>query len=308
MKNAPLKFSLLLATTLILQANEIEELKVQMDVLTKKIDAYSLERKDQVALELKNKGSVLSVGGRIQLQAVSSSPEGAFYAAKIPLDKNSLGENGQLTTSAKESRLWFKTRTPSNYGPIRTLVEVDFLGVSGTETNTNSHGLRLRHAYLEATGLTFGQTNSAFNSHSTLEAIAYPMNNALVRQPLIRYSTNAKTYAYDVSFEQPETTLLDPNGKIITPQDDSLPDVVLRVRAFSTWGEASVALLSRYLQQDRATLSDASVVNGSSGVFAWGVNASAKKRPTTLTTFGLTFNTETEWDDIPRTTLTRRLR
>lgn len=220
-------------------------------------------------LELKNANTVLSIGGRIQLDSIYGWPQGSFFAGKIPLE--SQGENGQLYMDARNSRFWIKTRTPSEYGPIRTLVEIDFLGTAkGTEANTNSHGPRLRHAYVEANGFTFGQTNSAFNAFVTLDIIAFAINDTFVRQPLIRYSIESRAFAYDLSFEQPETTLLDVNGSIITPQDDKLPDVIARVRYYSSWGEASTAVLGRYITQDQKDNSkkDASL--------AWGVNMSAK--------------------------------
>ncbi|MEA2092206.1 MAG: DcaP family trimeric outer membrane transporter, partial [Campylobacterota bacterium] len=217
-----------------------------------------------------------SVGGRIQFHSIYASPEGAFYAGKIPLKKDSLGEKGQLIMSARDSRLWVKTRTPSEYGPVRALIEIDFLGVSGTETNTNSHGLRLRHAYVEGNGFTFGQTNSAFNSNVTLDTISYAVNDTLVRQPLIRYSIDDRLLAYDISFEQPETTLLDPDGNIITPKDDLLPDIIARVRYYPSWGEMSSAFLARYIKQDHTKLSNGNDVNSSDTAIAWGVNISAK--------------------------------
>ncbi len=228
-------------------------------------------------LELKNSDTVLSVGGRIQLHSIYAFPEGSFYAGKIPLEKNSEGESGQLIMSARDSRLWVKTRTPTEYGPIRALIEIDFLGTaSGTEINTNSHGPRLRHGYMQIAGFTIGQTNSAFNSCVTLDTITKAVNDTLVRQPLVRYSVDKKYFNYAISFEQPETTLLDPYGKIITPKDDLLPDIIARLKYFSSWGEINGAFLTRYIKQDHTQLSDSTVVDSSDTAIAWGVNASTK--------------------------------
>lgn len=235
---------------------------------------YDTPMKQKGALELTNANTVLSVGGRIQMHSIYAWPEGAYFAGKIPLDDT--GENGQLIMSARDSRLWVKTRTPTEYGPVRTLIEVDFLGTTATEINANSHGLRLRHAYLEAAGFTVGQTNSAFNSFVTLDTVMYPINYTLVRQPLIRYSINDRSFGYDLSFEQPETTLLDQNGTIITPKDDVAPDIVARLRYYPSWGEGSVALMGRYITQDQTTLSDGSRVTSNDAAFGWGVNVSGK--------------------------------
>jgi hypothetical protein len=231
----------------------------------------------QSGIKLTTKETQLSIGGRIQLHSIYAWPEGAFYAGKIPLEKNSAGEHGQLLMSAKDSRLWVKTRTPTKYGPIRALIETDFLGTaSGTETNTNSHGLRLRHAYVQVGSLTLGQTNSAFNAYVTLDTISFAINHTFVRQPLIRYSKEYKTLAYDISLEQPETTLLDTSAAIITPKDDAAPDIITRLRYYPSWGEASVALIGRYIIQDKATLSDGTQLTSSDAAFGWGTNISAK--------------------------------
>ena len=287
-----------------------EELKTQLEILSKRLDSYSKNEKPNKlsiektdikkteakhknvlenilslvpsdkkggGLELKTADTVLSVGGRIQLHSIYAWPEGKFFAGNIPLEKDSLGENGQLTMSARDSRFWVKTRTPSKYGPIRALIETDFMGTAvGTEANTNSHGIRLRHAYVQVGGFTVGQTNSAFNSLVTLDTISYAVNDTLVRQPLIRYSIYDKDLTYDISFEQPETTLLNTAGDIITPKDDSLPDIVTRVRYYPPWGEASAAFLARYIKQDHTTLSDGSVSDSTDGAFGWGANISAK--------------------------------
>ncbi len=309
MKNSSVKYLFLLIISLAVYAAEddveLESLKVQAKELSQRIEAYETKKdaeqtstvkdeKKEVSneyivddvqgynppmrqngmLELKNADTVLSVGGRIQLHSIYAWPEGSYFAGKIPLDDS--GENGQLIMSARDSRLWIKTRTPSKYGPIRTLIEIDFLGTAAAEINTNSHGLRLRHAYLEAAGFTVGQTNSAFNTLDTLDTITYPVNDTLVRQPLIRYSINNRSLGYDISFEQPETTLLDQNGTIITPKDDVAPDIVARLRYYPSWGETSVAFLGRYITQDQTTLSDGSSVASRDAAFGWGVNMSGK--------------------------------
>lgn len=220
-------------------------------------------------LELKNASTVLSVGGRVQLHSIYAWPQGSYFAGKIPI--NTTGEQGQLIMSARDSRFWVKTRTPSKYGTVRALIETDFLGTSGTEINTNSHGVRLRHAYIQVGGLTAGQTNSAFNDPFPLDTISYAVNDTFVRQPLIRYTVESTKIAYDLSFEQPETTLLDRSGEIVTPKDDKLPDIIARVRVYESWGDASVAFLNRYITQD----SFSNIIKADSA-YGWGLNISGK--------------------------------
>lgn len=280
--------------------SEIKELKNQVKELLKRIEALEAKRsKEQTAklqsttvsskqkslakappkkqkglLELKSSDTVIGIGGKIELQSTYGWPEGSLTAGNIPLSKT--GENGQLSMNARNSRLWVKTRTPSKYGPVRSLVEIDFFGSSGTENTTNSHNPRLRHAYVQAAGFTAGQTNSVFNGFVAMDTINDYINYTLVRQPIISYSINDKDLGYDISFEQPESTLLDKDGSIITPQDDVLPDVVARVRYYPSWGEAAIAFMGRYIAQDHATLSDGTTLNNSDSALGWAANMSAK--------------------------------
>ncbi len=222
-------------------------------------------------LELGSASTVLSVGGRIQLDTDMGWPEGSHFAGKIPLSK--AGEDGQLGFSARESRLWVKTRTPSQYGMIRALIETDFKGSSGTETTTNSHGIRLRHAYVQIGPWTAGQTNSLFNAAVTMDTLYDAIDYTLVRQPLLSYGGGSKAWNWALSLEQPETTLLDPDGNLITPQDDRLPDLGMRLRWFPKWGEGGIAAMVRYIRQDRALLGSGIRTPGSDAATGWGVNA-----------------------------------
>lgn len=252
---------------------ELHALEEKIAELTKRVDAQQMKVQNG-SFESAGQQSVISVGGRIDLQATLGWPEGSFYAGKIPL--SSEGENAQLQMSARDSRFWVKSRTPTPYGPARALIELDFWGSSGNEKNTNSHNPRLRHAYVTVGGFTIGQTNSAFNSLVTLDTIEFVINDVLVRQPLVRYTIEKGSLAYHLSFEQPETTLIDKNATIITPQDDLLPDFVAALRYYPDWGEASFALLFRRISQDRALLSDGTQLRTKDAAYGYGANLSAK--------------------------------
>jgi hypothetical protein len=264
---------LFLALTSLLIANEdIATLQEQVQELQKRMDA---QEKQKAVVELLHEDSILSVGGRIDLQTFWTSPDGSVFAGSIPLDKNSRGEDATLKMSAQDSRLWVKSRTQTPYGALRALVEIDFHGANykDSDATTNSHTPRLRHAYMQLGGWTVGQTNSAFNSMVTLDTITYVINDTFVRQPLIRYTLNdGTTLAYDLSLEQPETTLLDKSATLVKPKDDVAPDFIARVRYYPSWGEASLALMGRYLVQNEAT----STILDKDSAFGYGANFSAK--------------------------------
>lgn len=252
------------------EAEELDALRQRIEALEQSAPSAA----NRGILELGSADTVLTIGGRVQLDAAYSSPESRYFAKLVPL--SSEGEEGQLSMSARDSRLWVKARRPSSLGMVRTLIEIDFWGASGTETNTNAHGPRLRHAYIDVGGLAVGQTNSLYNAFVTLDTITYAVNDTLVRQPLIRYSRNGKTWGYDFSLEQPETTLSDPDGRTVTPKDDRLPDIGARLRCYPDWGRAGIAAMVRYIRQDRATLGDGTALERTDAAWGWGLNASAQ--------------------------------
>lgn len=234
--------------------------------LTEVEDYIQKAKKQKGFLELKTNETVLSVGGRVEFLTRWAAPTSKNIAGKI-LSADA-DEKTHLNFKAAGSRLWVKTRTPSEYGVVRTLIETDFDGsVTGTQTNSNSSGLRLRHAYAQIGNWTIGQTNSAFNSFVTLDILEYPINDIFVRQALIRYTIKQKNINYDISFEQPETTLRDENGTMKTPSDDIVPDLVLRTRYYGSWGEFGISLLGRYINQEEISKDSA---------FAWATNISTK--------------------------------
>ena len=233
------------------------------------------------SLELKTKNTILSVGGRIQLDSEFSSPESAHSAKTIPIGKT-LGEDAQSNFSVKNSRLWIKTKTPSEYGMVRALIEVDFKGVQGTEATTNGHGIRLRHSYIQVANWSVGQTNSAFNANTTLDILFLAINDTLVRQPLIRYQYESNFLSYALSFEQPETTLVDPYGVIIFPKDDLPPDIISRIIYYPKWGQIALSVMGRYINQDHAKLSNGVELNTKDSAYAYGTNFSGKIRVFTL--------------------------
>lgn len=227
-------------------------------------------------LDLKMSETVLTIGGRIQLDASLGWPEGIVAADdNTPLETS--GENGQFNSDIKFSRLWFKTITPTKKGIVRSVIEVDFLGnVGGNERNVNNRAPRIRHAFVEVNNFGFGQTNSLFNTFVTPDTIATPVSDTFVRQPQIRYSYSKTRYGFDISLEQPESTFVDVNATLVEPKDDLFPDFVSRLRYYPEWGEAAVSVLLRYLNQDEALLSDGTELSTQDSALGWGVNTALK--------------------------------
>lgn len=225
-------------------------------------------------LELKSADTVFEFGGRINTTAFWEFPAGSFSASGVPLSKS--GENKQLAGHMRNSRMWFKTRTPTPYGQLRTIVETDFGGSKGTEIATNSNGLRMRHAYIQLGGLSMGQNWSTFQTYVSPDILTDAAYIQWTRQPMLRWSGNIEKFSYDIALEQPETTLTDSLGGQVLPGDDPMPDLVARLHHAGDWGKAGAALILRRIRQDRATLSDdTTVLTSVDAANAWGINVSA---------------------------------
>lgn len=225
-------------------------------------------------VELKSGDTVLNIGGRVAMDAQVEWPDGSFSPASAPL--SSSGEDGQLNTNLRASRLWLKTRTPTRWGTVRTLLETDFYGSAGTESGSNSHNLRLRHAFFELNGFTVGQTSSTFTPYIISDTLLDPVMMSYNRQPQVRWSHKDEAFTFDLALENPETTLTDSHGETVLPSDDKLPDIVGRITHNADWGDLSASLIVRQIRQDKATLSDETSVLGTDEDLGWGIGASAK--------------------------------
>jgi hypothetical protein len=223
-------------------------------------------------VELSSNDTTMTLGGRIEFNACLSDPDTPFDATYL---RDVPGEGGQLGGNARDSRLWFKTQTPTELGILRSLIEIDFWGASGNEKNTNSHAPRLRYAYATLGGLTIGQANSLFTTVYSPYLIIDPVNEVYARQPLVSWGGGDDALRYDFSLEQPETTLVDYTGGQVLPGDDRFPDVAARLQYYGSWGDVAGSVIFRQIRQDHATVNGTALGN-SDEAFGWGINLSAK--------------------------------
>ena len=164
--------------------------------------------KEKGQVEISTAGSTMTVGGQIRLDTAYNSPSSTsnfgMGTSAIPSPAAALGERGHLSAQVQNSRFWFKTNTPINGDALRTLIEIDFYGSAGNERVSNSHNIRLRHAYAEYDGFTIGQTNSTFmHSGTTPDLINDSTSDVLVRQQLIRYTSTLNRGVIQLPHLQP---------------------------------------------------------------------------------------------------------
>ncbi len=192
--------------------------------------------------------------------------------SQIPVG-NMPGEHSQTTFVAKDSRLWFKSFTPSSWGDINTYVEFDFYGAPATYTYTP----RLRHAYGSLGNFLAGQTWTTFTNTASipdhLDAGVSAGAIANLRQPLIRWTQPFKwgdtSLELQAALESPRSLLwlptvpagnatsTDPNtdSYLTAPNADRYPDLVARLNYNPDWGSVSLAALGRNLRYTNNTTS-----------------------------------------------------
>lgn len=235
--------------------------------------------------------TVLTLGGYVKLDMLWSSQSvgGAggsntgdqfLLPGTIPVDPPK-GESGEITFHPRQSRLFMRSDTPTDWGKVTTYAEVDFYAFQapGDERVGNGYSPQIRHAYGRVGPLLAGQTWSTFMTPCNLPDVndfVGPVAATFVRQPQMRWTQPLGPVSVDVAVESPETTLRDPDGKRQTPDDDRLPDFVLRVGTSGAWGEVAMAGLLRELRSSGtvvAGVEDTAIAGGfniAGKVATWG--------------------------------------
>ncbi len=205
----------------------------------------------------------LNVGGYVKFDAVYSDVSaGKDSQANIELVPGAIPLSGmeenddEMVFNARESRLWVKTVTPSDYGPIKTHLEFDFDTADSSQVVSNSRHPRLRHAYGAIGGWLFGQTWSTFMNLASMPEtndFGGPTGILFVRQPMVRY-THPMSDVLNLTFavENGETFI---NGNTfgmatsaISTDDELMPDVIADVTWKPSWGSLSGAIMARTLK------------------------------------------------------------
>ncbi|HEX4524293.1 MAG TPA: DcaP family trimeric outer membrane transporter [Casimicrobiaceae bacterium] len=270
-------------------ADTLEELKAKIDALQKKV--AELEQKqdktgqmqapagaDNVVTGGATKGSFklpgsntsITLGGYVKLDAVFSNPSaGVDTKGDLFLDPTAIAvgpnaannERNQVKFGARESRLFLKTNAPTSAGDLNTHLEVDFYGADGNESVSNSHGLRLRHAYGTLGNFLAGQTWTNFMNPAALpDTVDFggPVGQIFDRQAQVRWTQSFGSIAsgggqWSAGLENPETVLQIPGGASFRADDDRFPDVTGQVLFNTPAGKMSVHGLLRQIRIDSAT-------------------------------------------------------
>jgi len=270
-------------TSIATRADTLDELNARIDVLQKQV--LELERTQHAAaaqdvvtagatkgsFKLPGSNTSVTLGGYVKLDAVYSNPSaGAGSTADLFLQPNAIpvgpaaGENerGQVKFGARESRFFGKTSTPTSLGDLVTYIEGDFYGADGNESVSNSHGLRLRHAYGSLGHLLGGQTWTNFMYVPSLpETLDFggAVGQIFDRQAQLRWtqsfggSGSAAGGQWSVAVENPESVVTVPGGTSLRADDDRFPDITGQVLFDSSRGRIAVSGLLREIRADSKT-------------------------------------------------------
>lgn len=201
------------------------------------------------AFEFDAKGTHVSLGGYAKLMltydadgTIAAPYNGDLYSIYItPLDGSKSAETDDMRMTARESRLFIKSKTENQYGILETHLEGDFFADIDSDGSTwsNSHGFRIRHAYGKMTMgkhvLLAGQTWTTFMDFAgilpSLDFATDP-GTSFVRQAQVRYQYNlARGHYVAVSIENPTYGLTSAGPTTFVnsgSSEDMMPDVIVK--------------------------------------------------------------------------------
>jgi len=212
------------------------------------------------AVEFDVKDTKVTVGGYLKLMMIYDT-DGYIDSKAHPFNGDLMGgydppldgtkiynsdgrmdaEGEKFRMTARESRLFVKTKTGSDSGVLQTHFEGDFYGGSTNSTDTwsNSEALRLRHAYGSLTRgshvILAGQTWSTFMDLAAGVPdmdIAGDPGFTFVRQAQVRYQYNLRPGHYiAAAIENPDRGLTSAGPPLFTNagvSKEALPDFVLK--------------------------------------------------------------------------------
>ncbi|MCR6632411.1 MAG: DcaP family trimeric outer membrane transporter [Magnetospirillum sp.] len=295
------------------RADEVEQLKAQLREMSAKLEA--LETQQKKLAEKQNTASTSaapvpppssgSFPGSFLIPGTNTSMKiGGYVKLDIIDDLKGTNQNGstvdfstiqidgtpqakrqnQVALTARQSRLNIETRTPTEYGDLKTFIEGDFLGAGSNETYSNSATLRMRHLYGELGGVLAGQSWSNFldvpSMPETIEFNGPVGQEQAVRQAQLRYTHSfGKEDTVAVAIENPEGDFsgadhggLGTNGNAPSSRvSDLIPDLTARYLHTAPWGRVSLAGLVRRLAVD--TGGSPQTFQGPNGAFTFNGSA-----------------------------------
>src|SRR5689334_19303444 len=220
-KRAVLLASLMIGANGYARADDASELKEQVEVLQRKVDALANSNlpagTTKGSFKIPGSDTSVTLGGYVKFDAIlSDKSTGVDSVGDQQLNINlvpvgpTAGQHkkDQVTLHARQTRLSLGTSTPTAYGNLTTYIEGDFFGADGNESVTNSNGFRIRHAYGSLGNLSAGQYwTNVFNEQAYPETLDFggTVGEIFVRQAQLRWTEKFSRGDWSVSAENPES-------------------------------------------------------------------------------------------------------
>ena len=224
------------------------------------------------SIVLSHSNTTLQIGGQIWLDAIYDEGEmtnrAGFQTSSIAYEKNTTKDHTLL--SAGQSKLSFKSYTPTSIGAMKTRFEFDMFDEQGDAA------FHLTHLWGEIGDFGAGQTFSGFmdiNSFPNVLDYWGPNSMVFTRQPQVRYSTDVSEtgkimFTIEKSSSDFATPRVLPPG--IDPSDyheiNELPDITASYFHNGDFGYIKTSVLVRKLGYETVNVKETAI--------GWGVNVS----------------------------------
>jgi len=260
-------------------ADDNADLKAQIDALQNRLNQLETQsttkaQKEQVApaqavtggefpgsWKLPGSDTSISFSGYVKadsfftMNAPSTAIGDSFAVTAIPMKSSAANsQGGDFRMHSRQSRLRFDSRTPTDWGSLRTRIEGDFFGPAGNQRVSNSDSFRVRHAYGQLGPVLAGQTWSTFMDQDTFfDTVDFygAAGQEFVRQTQIRYTASVMdSLSADFAIENPEqanAVSTGPGAALATNVNgiDQMPDFVVALRYRPSWGAINVSGVAR---------------------------------------------------------------
>lgn len=262
------------------EAQQAKELEVQRVAEAQESEARGVRRGEGPGtfnFRLPGIDTDVRLGGYVKLDAVysdvgagsNSDSDRYFYPRSIFVGPSADEPSEKLVFTAKQSRLYLKTRTGTAMGDLKIHVEGDIYGAAGNQKVSNSDSWRVRHAYGELGNFMAGQNWSTFMNAGVLpETLDFggPAGQIFVRQAQVRWTQPFDWGNLQLAAENPEAWVIDGRTGVSNSYDNErVPDVVARADYNCDFGKFSLALMGRELRIDN-DIADDSTLGGAVSV------------------------------------------
>ena len=267
--------------------------KLEADKAAKKriASAAAVEAGDKPrSWKLPGTNTSMNVGGFVEAQFIWDFSGGAAASAQPGAPGNLAGSNadnrlngGHVQFQARRTRLWFQTWTPTDWGEMRTYIELDFgsstPGYDGTTQVTEQ--LRMRQAFGTLGPVLAGQAPStmspAFAFPDLIDGNS-PVGTMTRRQVQLRYTHNLHSWlpglVLELAAEDPRGDTI--VGTVTGNAANRFPDLVAALDYTSPTFRIKVAGLLRQIEHDTGGVN---ALSDHDQALGWGVNVGFRWTP-----------------------------